>query len=161
MNRLGEEMKVIPRSAWALAVTICLALPVVVAVYAALAMNGVERGFFQPFQLFFGAVILVSFFFYILLIGYIAGDSRRRGMRTVLWVLLAVFIPNAIGIILYFILRDPLLRSCPKCGAASSSTYAFCSSCGTALSEACPSCRSAIGSGWSHCAKCGASLRTA
>jgi hypothetical protein len=27
----------------------------------------------------------------------------------------AIFIPNAIGIILYFVLRDPLMRVCQQC----------------------------------------------
>ena len=45
---------------------------------------------------------------YTLLIGYIYGDARRRGMRYVMWTLLAIFLFNGIGIILYFILREPL-----------------------------------------------------
>ena len=44
----------------------------------------------------------------VLLVGYVWADAKRRGMNAVLWLLLAIFIPNAIGIILYFILRDPL-----------------------------------------------------
>jgi hypothetical protein len=55
---------------------------------------------------------------FVLLIGYVNGDARRRGMRYVLWTLLAIFIPNAIGIILYFVLRDPLMRVCQQCGTA-------------------------------------------
>lgn len=93
--------------------------------------------------------------FLILLVGYIYGDARRRGMRPVLWALLAFFIPNAIGIILYFILREPLLVNCPKCGAGTKSAFPFCPSCGSSLADTCPSCRSAIESGWSHCPRCG------
>ena len=44
---------------------------------------------------------------YIALIGYVNADSRRRGMRSLMWTLLAIFVPNALGIILYFVLRDP------------------------------------------------------
>src|SRR6185437_14071977 len=55
---------------------------------------------------------------YILVIGYIYGDARRRGMNAVLWALLAFFAPSAIGIILYFILRSPLPIYCWKCGGA-------------------------------------------
>ena len=43
-----------------------------------------------------------------LVVGYVYGDARRRGMRYVMWTLLAIFIPNGIGVILYFILREPL-----------------------------------------------------
>jgi hypothetical protein len=75
-----------------------------------------------------------------------------------LWALLAIFIPNAIGIILYFILRDPLLQHCPKCGAAAQASFTFCAVCGEALSKTCPGCRGTVQPGWSHCARCGASL---
>ena len=46
---------------------------------------------------------------YLLLIGYITRDARRRGMSPVLWTFVAILVPNALGIILYFILRhaDP------------------------------------------------------
>jgi predicted amidophosphoribosyltransferase len=78
-----------------------------------------------------------------------------------LWALLAIFIPNAIGIILYFILRDPLLQYCSKCGAGSQASFTFCSVCGEPLSETCPGCRGTVQPGWSHCARCGASLPAA
>ena len=54
---------------------------------------------------------------YALLIGYVYGDARRRGMRYVMWTLLAIFLFNGIGIILYFILREPLMVYCSRCGA--------------------------------------------
>jgi hypothetical protein len=108
----------------------------------------------------FGVIIFAVLFVYILVIGYVAGDARRRGMRVIPWVLLAIFMPSAIGIILYFILRAPLHRTCPQCNASIPSTFAFCPSCGAAVSSACPSCRSAVEPGWFHCAKCGSSLRS-
>ena len=47
-------------------------------------------------------------------ISYIYGDSKRRGMRPVLWTLIAAFVPNAIGFIVYFILRESILQPCQK-----------------------------------------------
>ena len=75
---------------------------------------------------------------YVLLVGYVYGDARRRGMNHVLWTLLAIFIPNAIGIILYFILRDPVPVPCPACGTPARKGHAFCAGCGTAVRAACP-----------------------
>src|SRR5258706_15926360 len=49
-------------------------------------------------------------------VGYVYGDARRRGMRHVMWMLLAILVPNGIGIILYFILRDPMPVYCSRCG---------------------------------------------
>src|SRR5262245_33588506 len=138
MDRFSEELKIIPRSAWVAAVVLCLGLPLFVCGYL---FFNFRDGFGAPPQLLIFVPIFFLFFFYILLVGYIAGDAKRRGMRPVLWVLLSFLIPNMIGIILYFILRNPLLRTCTQCGAKSAATFAFCPSCGAALSNACPSCR--------------------
>jgi predicted amidophosphoribosyltransferase len=79
-------------------------------------------------------------------------------MNAVLWVLLAIFIPNAIGIILYFILRQPLPVPCPSCQAPAGSDQAFCARCGTAVRPACPRCRQPVQEGWTHCGRCGATV---
>ena len=95
---------------------------------------------------------------YVLLVGYVFGDARRRRMNYVLWTLLAIFIPNAIGIILYFILRDPIPVPCPACGTPARKGHAFCAGCGAAVRTACPQCRQPIETGWRNCARCGAAL---
>ena len=159
MSRLSEEMKIIPRVARVLAVLSILAVPCVVALLVLLKRLQGDTGW-VPFAALLGLTGMAAISIFILVVGYIAGDARRRGMRPVLWVLLAIFIPNAIGIILYFILREPLLQHCPKCGAGSSAAFAFCSVCGEALAKSCPNCRAAVQPNWSHCARCGASLPT-
>jgi len=93
-----------------------------------------------------------------MLVGYVYADAKRRGMRYVMWTWLAALIPNAIGIILYFILREPLLVYCPKCGARVRQNFPFCPACGNSLAHACPQCRGAVEPGWTHCAHCGAAL---
>jgi len=94
----------------------------------------------------------------VLLIGYVYADARRRGMNAVLWTLLAIFIPSAIGIILYFILRDPLAVPCPGCGTPARKGHAFCASCGAAVRRACPQCRQPVEAAWRNCPSCGAPL---
>ena len=98
---------------------------------------------------------------YVLLVGYVYGDARRRGMNQVLWTLLAIFIPNAIGIILYFILRDPVPVCCPSCGALARKGYAYCAGCGATVRPACPQCRQPTEPGWRNCARCGAVIAPA
>ena len=95
---------------------------------------------------------------YTLLIGYVYGDAKRRGMRYVMWTLLAIFLTNGIGIILYFILREPLLAYCSRCGGTVQQGFAYCPRCGASILPACPSCRRVAQPGWSHCAWCGASF---
>jgi predicted RNA-binding Zn-ribbon protein involved in translation (DUF1610 family) len=95
---------------------------------------------------------------YTLLVGYVYGDARRRGMRYVMWTLLAIFLTNGIGIILYFILREPLLAYCSRCGSGIQHGFAYCPHCGANVLPACPACRRVAQPGWSHCAWCGANF---
>lgn len=94
----------------------------------------------------------------VLLYGYINGDARRRRMRYIMWTLLAIFVPNLIGVLLYFLLRDPLPAPCPACGKIADGNYAFCPHCGTGLALACPQCHRVVEVGWDNCAYCGTKL---
>jgi hypothetical protein len=151
-------MKIIPAAVWTIAILLGIAFVACMAWYRVITLDW-DSGF--PLVLIVGSFLFLTFAAYILMVGYIYSDAKRRGMRPVLWVLLAVFIPNAIGILLYFILREPLLLTCPKCGAGAKPAFPFCPACGESLGQTCPSCRSLIESGWSHCAKCGAQLARA
>jgi hypothetical protein len=95
---------------------------------------------------------------YVLLIGYVYGDARRRGMNQLMWTLLAVFVPSAVGVILYFILRDPVPVPCPGCGTPARKGFAYCATCGAAVRAACPQCRQPIEPGWRNCVRCGTPL---
>jgi hypothetical protein len=104
--------------------------------------------------------LLVSsfLFIYVLLVGYVHVDAKRRGMRYVMWTLLAIFIWNFIGTILYFLMRDPMPTPCPKCGKLSAQSFTFYPHCGAELMRTCRVCHRKLGPGWSNCAYCGTSL---
>ena len=163
MSQFTEEMKIIPRPARMIAVVAALLVPFAALCFVVVVRLNPTHGSLAwvPFAALAGLAVMLMVSIYALLVGYIVGDARRRGMSPVLWALLAIFIPNAIGIILYFILRDPLLQHCSKCGAAAQASFTFCAVCGDALSKTCPGCHGAVQPGWSHCARCGASLPTA
>jgi RNA polymerase subunit RPABC4/transcription elongation factor Spt4 len=103
------------------------------------------------FTLFIPAVLVT----YVLLIGYVYSDSKRRGMRHVMWTLLAMFVPNALGIILYFLLRDPMPSPCPNCGFLAAGGFSYCPQCGSELLRVCRVCKKKIEPGWANCAYCG------
>jgi hypothetical protein len=161
MSRFDREWALVPEGARWTAALVCLAVTAL--------MGGVFLlpGFAERDA---KAVLVLSPFFlvsligvaflgaYVLLVGYVYGDARRRAMNHVLWTLLAIFIPNAIGIILYFILRDPLPVPCPSCGSPAKKGHAFCAGCGAAVRTACPQCRQPVEAGWRNCARCGALL---
>jgi hypothetical protein len=96
---------------------------------------------------------------YFLLIGYINADAGRRGMSRLGWTLLAMFIPNGLGILLYFVLRKPRIATCPQCGNALQPGFNFCPRCNYKLSPSCPQCQRVVGVNDVYCPYCGAALR--
>lgn len=157
MTRFSDELRIIPRVAWAIAVVLAVGLFVllyiVVLPHDAKTQHWPDAGQIA-FSIWPGLLLGTI----VLLVGYINADARRRGMRYILWTLLAIFLPNSIGIILYFVLRDPLPVPCSRCGASGRSTFAFCTECGAPMATACPACRNKVESGWKRCAHCGVSL---
>jgi RNA polymerase subunit RPABC4/transcription elongation factor Spt4 len=97
---------------------------------------------------FFVAVI-------ILMIGYVYADSKRRGMNALLWTLLVIFVPKALGFIAYFLLRKPLLIPCPNCGTEIGSDFRYCPKCGRALTPTCSHCGRSISGDYVCCPYCG------
>ncbi len=70
---------------------------------------------------------------YLMLLGYVYGDARRRGMPPGLWTLLVALIPNLIGFVVYFILRRQIFAPCPQCGRGAGVGQMYCSACGHKL----------------------------
>ena len=68
---------------------------------------------------------------WMLCLGYVYADAKRRGMRPVLWTLIAALFPHLFGFLLYFALRQPMTPRCPKCGQPVTLDQRFCSWCGT------------------------------
>jgi hypothetical protein len=91
----------------------------------------------------------------ILMVGYVNADSKRRGMNSLLWTLLVIFIPKALGFIAYFLLRKPLLMPCPNCGTSVGSDFRFCTKCGYAIAPTCNHCGRSISRDYVCCPYCG------
>lgn len=94
----------------------------------------------------------------ILLIAYINQDAGRRGMSRLAWTLLAIFVPNALGIVLYFVLRKPRVATCPQCATAMQPGFNFCPRCSYKLSPSCPQCQRVVGVGDVYCPYCATAL---
>ncbi|HEY2930764.1 MAG TPA: zinc ribbon domain-containing protein [Acidobacteriota bacterium] len=113
----------------------------------------------EVLQILLGGLVGGVLAVWILLVGYVTRDARRRGMRVWAWTLLVIFVPEGIGFIIYFILRKPLLVVCPRCAAVVRSPANFCRGCGYQLAQTCPRCGHAIGSADFYCLNCGSPLR--
>jgi hypothetical protein len=157
MSRFSDGLRIIPGTAKTIAalvyvvaasLTFFLAIP-----------NDRHMSEWHSWQklLFCGGIYLFAVV-WILLIGYVYADAKRRGMRYVLWTWLAALIPDAIGIILYFILRDALPRPCSGCSMVVKAGYTFCPHCGAAMQPTCPQCGRGVEGAWSHCPHCGSGL---
>ena len=160
MSRFDQEWALVPAGARWTAVLVVLAFTALMAGFFLMpvAVNEPKALLFVLPVFFLSLIGAAALGIYVLLVGYVFGDAKRRGMNHVLWTLLAIFIPNAIGVILYFILRDPVPVPCPSCGALARKGHAFCAGCGAAVRAACPQCRQPVESAWRNCASCGGGL---
>jgi RNA polymerase subunit RPABC4/transcription elongation factor Spt4 len=154
-TRFMDEMRII--SPWAYFFVV---LGVLAAIAAVVFANASRNPPF-PLAAMVAMAILGAAFIgcYILLIGYINRDAGRRGMSRLGWTLLAMFIPNALGIVLYFVLRKPRVATCPQCGTAVQPGFNFCPRCSYKLSSSCPQCQRLVGGNDVYCPFCATSLR--
>jgi Double zinc ribbon len=150
MNRQGRELAVPPRAG--------VAVSAAIALVGAVLFSLVARGAPPPYRLAMAGAMGLFLFVYGFLVAYVYGDARRRGMRHRVWALVAALVPNGIGFLAYFLLREPVLRRCATCGASARRDLAFCPQCGSALAPACPACRRPVEPEWTHCAHCGTKL---
>ncbi len=158
MSRFKQELKVIPRAVRILVAFVLFGLSSAFTLFLMFSHDPelIQTPRFGKLLMILGVGIVPAM--WVLLIGYVYADAKRRGMRYVMWTLLAIFIPNAIGVILYFILRDPLMRPCPGCSQVVKSGYTFCPHCGTSLLPICPNCGRGVELGWANCPQCGTKL---
>jgi RNA polymerase subunit RPABC4/transcription elongation factor Spt4 len=111
-----------------------------------------------PVRILLGVIAGVLVACYILLVGYINQDSGRRGMSRLLWTLIAIFVPNGLGIVLYFVLRKPRPMCCPQCNATLEPGFSFCPRCRYHVTPVCPRCQRSVNPGDKFCPYCGEAL---
>jgi len=112
----------------------------------------------MPARILLGIIASTFLGCYVLLIGYVNRDAGRRGMNRVVWTLLAIFVPNALGIVLYFILRKPRRSTCPQCASVVEPGFGFCPQCRYRLSPVCPHCQHSVNVGDKFCPYCGCEI---
>lgn len=98
---------------------------------------------------------------YAVLIAYVNQDAGRRGMSRLLWTLIAIFVPNGLGVVLYFVLRKPRTAHCPQCYAEVDPGFSFCPRCRARLKPVCPHCQHSVELGDKFCPYCGGALEPA
>ncbi|HVB35716.1 MAG TPA: zinc ribbon domain-containing protein [Candidatus Acidoferrales bacterium] len=154
---LRKELRVIPRAAWIIASLFYVGMATLAWFFLVPTDNEMSH---WPLSGQLAFIFLLPLFFFLIIpfYGYIYGDAKRRAMRPVMWTLLALFVPYCIGIILYFILRDPLPIECPSCHNVVPSKFIFCPHCGNALRPYCSQCGKSVERAWTNCGYCGTKL---
>lgn len=95
---------------------------------------------------------------YVLLIGYISRDVKRRNMRPALWMLIVLVMPGGIGAIVYFMLRQPMMTRCPSCRTEVASGFHFCPQCQFQMKPVCGQCFRGVHITDVYCVQCGHDL---
>ena len=114
-----------------------------------------------PVRCLLGVLMGIVLGCYVVLIGYVNQDAGRRGMSRLLWTLIAIFVPNGLGIVLYFVLRKPRIAYCPQCGSVVEPGFSFCPRCRTRLQPVCPHCQRSVNSEDKFCPYCGEAVEPA
>jgi Phospholipase_D-nuclease N-terminal len=108
-----------------------VSLGVIAGFYSGSAPNHSSLPFSGPGAgLGFGSLAGVLLAAWVTCLGYVYADARRRAMPPILWTLVAIFIPNLLGFLLYFAIRRPIAQTCVECGQVITADHRFCSWCG-------------------------------
>jgi len=114
-----------------------------------------------------GVITAVGIFLaaYILMLGYVNRDARRRGMNSALWTwFVLLMLPTSVGIIgliIYLLVREPLPYPCPRCDKPVGPRFNFCPNCKCNLYPSCPNCKKEIVETDKFCPYCAAELKPA
>jgi hypothetical protein len=151
-TRIADEFRIIPR--WLKIVAIALFIGGQIAAQFSHFNGNASLGV----RMAAAAGIALCVDFLLLLFGYVNRDAKRRGMNSTLWTVLSIFVPYLIGVIIYFLIREPLPYNCPQCGAIVSARFNFCPECKYNLRPSCPQCKREVRMEDKYCPYCGQEL---
>jgi hypothetical protein len=111
-----------------------------------------------PMRILMGYSWGTAFATYVLLIGYVSRDVKRRAMSAGLWMLVVIVMPGGIGAVVYFLLRQPVISRCPHCNTEIASSMHFCPQCQFQMAPVCGRCFRAVRITDVYCTQCGHDL---
>lgn len=112
--------------------------------------------------LYFIIALLLALAIFVGISIFIYKDALKHGMDPWMWVVIAVFVPNLIGLIIYFIVRSNKKEEkvkCVQCGSPIDDEYKLCPYCGAELSLHCSNCGKKISLEWQICPYCSKKLK--
>ncbi len=112
----------------------------------------------QPMRLLMAYMTGTVLASYLLLIGYVSRDVKRRNMPALLWMLIVVVMPGGIGAVVYFLLRQPVMIRCPHCTTELTAGVHFCPQCRFQVAPVCGQCFRGVQITDAYCPQCGHDL---
>jgi hypothetical protein len=158
-SRFRDEIGIVPSWVFSLAAVAFVSALVLMPMVFAISKDNHAPPF--AVRVLLGAMVGTVLGCFIILIAYINRDAGRRRMSSALWTLIAILIPNGLGIVLYFVLRKPRAANCPHCAAEVEPGYSFCPRCSHRLQPVCPRCQRSVNMGDKFCPYCGGTLDSA
>jgi len=147
----GDSLKMIPL--WS------IILAIVVFVGAQFFFNSAppphRRPGSLPMHIIFSYTTGTALASYVLLIGYVSRDVKRRKMPAALWMLIVLVMPGGIGAVVYFMLRQPIMMRCPNCTTELPASVHFCPQCQFQVAPVCGQCFRGVQITDQYCAQCG------
>jgi hypothetical protein len=111
-----------------------------------------------PFRILMSCTWGAALASYVLLVGYVSRDVRRRNMSARLWMVIVLLLPGGIGAVVYFLLRQPVLSICPGCHSQIASNFNFCPQCRYQQAPVCGLCHRGVRTTDIYCTQCGHDL---
>jgi hypothetical protein len=145
-----HELEMIPRWSMVLAVAVFIAVQ-----YLFHHILPHSKANLLPMRLLMGYSWGTAIASYVLLVGYVSRDVKRRNMSARLWMLLVIVMPGGIGAVVYFLLRQPILSRCPSCSTQINSTCNFCPQCQFQMAPVCGRCYRDVRITDVYCKQCG------
>lgn len=106
------------------------------------------------FPFFFGGMFLLIGVIYFSIGLFVYRDAPKRGVNRWMWMLIALYVPNLIGLIIYVIVTGNRKHTCVHCGKTVKEEYKACPYCGKDLESSCPNCQQSVKEEWHVCPYC-------